>query len=111
MCILDLLDAATWQDMGYSTEQELCTNSLDWVEDSTQSVWDVCIKFDTCKNIENCTVLKEKMLRENHVYIESNSLELTVKLYRCYKYETLISYNTTVYLLQYGVLNLSTGDK
>ena len=32
---------------------------LDWVEDYTKSVWSVCIEFDTCKNIENCTVLEE----------------------------------------------------
>ena len=31
---------------------------LDWDEDLTQSVWNVCIKFDTWKNIENCTVLE-----------------------------------------------------
>ena len=30
-------------------EQEFCMTSLDWVEDSTQSVWNVCTKFDTWK--------------------------------------------------------------
>ena len=40
---------------------------LYWVEDSAQSVWNVSIKFDTWKNIENCTVLEEKVSRENHL--------------------------------------------
>ena len=51
---------------------------LDWVEDSTQSVWNVCIKFDTQKNIENFTVIEKIALRENHIKIESKSLELTI---------------------------------
>ena len=46
---------------------------LDWVEESTQSVWNVSIKFDTWKNIENFTVLKKKALRENHRKRESKS--------------------------------------
>ena len=33
---------------------------LYWVEESTKQVWNVCIKFDTLKNIENFTVLEEK---------------------------------------------------
>ena len=32
---------------------------LDLVEESTQSVWNVCINFDTWNNIENCTVLEK----------------------------------------------------
>ena len=51
---------------------------LDWVEDSTQSVWNVFIKFDTWKNIENCNVLEETVLRENYVNRESKILELTI---------------------------------
>ena len=47
-----------WQNTGDSMEQEFCMTSLDWVEYSTQSVWNVCTKFDTWKNIENCTVLE-----------------------------------------------------
>ena len=44
-------------------------NQLDWVEESTQSVWNVCIKFDTWNNIENFTVLEETVLRKT-IYIE-----------------------------------------
>ena len=32
---------------------------LDRVEDSTQSVLNVCIEFDTWKNIEKCTDIEE----------------------------------------------------
>ena len=38
-----------WKDTGYSMEQELCMTRLYWVEESTQSVWNMCIKFDTWK--------------------------------------------------------------
>ena len=38
-----------WQNKLKSTEQELCMNRIDWVEYLTQSVWNVCIKFDTQK--------------------------------------------------------------
>ena len=30
---------------------------LDWVDDLTQSVWNVCIEFDIWNNIENFTFL------------------------------------------------------
>ena len=36
---------------------------LDLVEEYTQSVWNFCIEFDTLKNIENCTVLEEKIVK------------------------------------------------
>ena len=36
---------------------------LDWVEDSTQSVWNVSIKFYTRNNIEKCTVIQEKSVK------------------------------------------------
>ena len=36
---------------------------LDWVEDSTQSVWNISIKLDTLKNIENCTVIEEECVK------------------------------------------------
>ena len=36
---------------------------LDLVEDSNQSVWNFCIKFDTSKNIENYTVLEENSIK------------------------------------------------
>ena len=51
---------------------------LDLVEDSTQSVWNVCIKFDIWKEHWKLSVPEEKLLRENHVNRESNSLELTI---------------------------------
>ena len=44
-------------------EQDFYMNRLDWVEDLTQSVWNVCIKFDTWKNIENYTVLEENCVK------------------------------------------------
>ena len=47
-----------------------------WVEELTQTVWNVSIKFDTWKNIENCTVLEEKLSGENHVNRESKSQDL-----------------------------------
>ena len=37
---------------------------LDLVEYLTQSIWNVCVKFETWKNIETCTVVEEIMLRE-----------------------------------------------
>ena len=48
------------QDTGYSMEQELCINRLDWVEYSTQSVWNVFIKFDTWKEHWKLSVLERK---------------------------------------------------
>ena len=59
------------QDTEYSLEQEFYITRLDWVEKQNQSVWKFCIKFDTWNNIENCTVVEGKVLRENHVNIES----------------------------------------
>ena len=44
-------------------EQEFYMTRLDWVEDSTQSVWNVCIKFDTLNNIKKCTVLEENRVK------------------------------------------------
>ena len=38
-----------WKNTGYSMEQEFYMARLYWVEVSTQSVWNVCIKFDTQK--------------------------------------------------------------
>ena len=41
-------------------EQEFyMTSRLDWFDYSTQSVWNVCVKFDTWKNIEKKSVLEE----------------------------------------------------
>ena len=67
-------------------EQELCMTRIYWVEDSTQSVWNVCIKFDTRKEHWKLSVIEgkqccskwETVFRENHVKIETNSLELTI---------------------------------
>ena len=47
------------QDKGQFVEQEFYMTILDWDEDLTQSVWNVCINFDTWKNIENWTFLEE----------------------------------------------------
>ena len=44
-------------------EQEFYMTRIDWVEESTQSVWYVCIEFDTWNNTENCTVLEEKSVK------------------------------------------------
>ena len=38
-------------------------NRLDWVDYSTQSVWNVGNKFDTWNDIENFTVLEEKRFK------------------------------------------------
>ena len=38
-------------------------NRLDWVEESTQSVWNVCTKFDTWKNFEKSTVIEENSVQ------------------------------------------------
>ena len=40
------------------------------------------------KNTEDFTVIEEILLSENHVNIESKSLELTIYLYRCYEHES-----------------------
>ena len=45
-------------------EPELCMTRLDWVEESTQSVWNVCIKFDTLKEH-----LKLSVIEENNVVL------------------------------------------
>ena len=41
-----------WKDTGYSVEQDLYMTILDWFEYLTQSVWNVCIKFDTWKTLK-----------------------------------------------------------
>ena len=51
---------------------------LYWVEVLTQSVWNVCIKFDTWKEYLKMSILEEAMLRENHVNREIEILELTI---------------------------------
>ena len=45
-------------------EQELCMTRLDWFEDLTQLVWNICIKFD--KLNEHC---KMYVLEKNKVVI------------------------------------------
>ena len=39
-------------------EQEFYIPRLDLVEESTQSVWNVCIEFDTWKKIGTFTVIE-----------------------------------------------------
>ena len=75
-----------WQDIGKSTSQEFCMTRLYGFEHLTQSVWNVCIKFDTWKEhwklsfleVKHCCYKRKRMLRENHVNGESRSLELTI---------------------------------
>ena len=66
-------------------EQDLCMTRLDWVEDSTQTVRNVCIKFDTRKEDCKVSVIEKNffskwktVLRENHVNRESKILEITI---------------------------------
>ena len=47
-----------WQNTWYSVEQEFYMTRLYWVYDLTQSVWNVCIKFDTWKD----TIFTERNL-------------------------------------------------
>ena len=63
-----------WQDTRYYMEQEFCMTRLYWVEDSTQSVWNACINFDTWKEHWKLSVLEGsffvlnwKQRWENHV--------------------------------------------
>ena len=79
-------------------EQELYMTIIDWVEDSNQSVWNICIKFDTWNNIEKYTVIIKKLFREIHINRESNILEFKIYLFICYEHEDPSSCNTTVYL-------------
>ena len=44
-------------------EQEFYMTWLYWAEDLTQSVWNLCIKFDTWNKIENCTVLEKNSVK------------------------------------------------
>ena len=52
-----------WQYTGYFVEQELYMTILYWVEDLNQPIWNICIKFDTWNNIENCTFMEEKSVK------------------------------------------------
>ena len=40
-------------------EQEFLRTILDWVEDLTQSIWNVCINFDRWKEHWKLSVLEE----------------------------------------------------
>ena len=54
-------------------EQGLYRTRLDLFENSTQSVLNVCIMFDTCKDIENCTVLEKNCVkRKTYKYIKKD---------------------------------------
>ena len=44
-------DLKVWQGTWYSIKQEFYMTRLYWVKESTQLVWNICIKFDTLKNI------------------------------------------------------------
>ena len=68
------------------------------VEDSTQSVWNVSIKFDTRKNTENCTVLEEKVSRENHMNRESKISSSQFSYTDVIKYMKLLAVVTPQYI-------------
>ena len=53
---------ASLQNTGYSIEQEFFMTRLDWVEESTQSVWNVCRILKTV-----CSIRKNVVLNENSV--------------------------------------------
>ena len=67
-------------------EQDFCMNRLDWVEQSTQSVWNVYIKFDTWKEywklsvleVEQCCSEWKTVLIENNINRESKSLYIKI---------------------------------
>ena len=48
-----------WKDTGYYVEHEFYMTRLYWVDDLTQSVWNVCIKFYKRDNIKRFTVIEE----------------------------------------------------
>ena len=86
-------------------EQEFYMTILYLVDYSTQSIWNVCIKFDTWKEHWKLSVLEGKQCctkrktgsRENNVNRESMSLKLTIYLYRYYdEHEALSSCDTTL---------------
>ena len=57
-----------WHNKGYSMEQDLCMNRLYWVEDSTQSVWNVWRTLKTvCSRMKTMLFLIKIALKENHV--------------------------------------------
>ena len=57
-----------WQNTGYYMEQELCMTRLDWVEDSTQSVWNVCRILKTIfSRMKKMLFWRKTALKENHV--------------------------------------------
>ena len=49
-----------WQNTGYYTGKLCCMTRLDWVEYSTQSVWNVWIKFYTWKEHLKLSVIEGK---------------------------------------------------
>ena len=73
-------------------EKEFSMTRLDWVGNLTQSVWNVCIKFDTWNEHWKLSVIEGKkccsewktVLIENHVNRESKILDIKFYLYRCY---------------------------
>ena len=52
---------------------------LDWVDDSTKPVWNVCVTLKMSVLEENNAVLNENSVEGNpRINRESNSLELTI---------------------------------
>ena len=75
-------------------------NRLYWSEDLTQSVWNVCRTLKTfCSRRNNVVLNKNNVEGEICINSESNRLEITIWLYRCYgEHEAPRSCNTTFYL-------------
>ena len=89
-----------WQDTGESVEQEFYITRLDWFEDSTQSVLNVCINFDTWKKIENCNALGKTVLREKHCsFLEHTVLNVLFIYQTCYKHFKLIESSPQINLV------------
>ena len=90
MVILDNWDITLvqegWKNTGYSVEQEFCMTRWVWVEDSTKSVWNVCIKVwymkRTLKNVYSKKTMffwmENSVKGKQCINIESKILDLTI---------------------------------
>ena len=57
-----------WQNIRWYMDQKFCMTRLDWVDDSTQSVWNICRTLKTvCSRRKTMVFWMETMLKENHV--------------------------------------------
>ena len=103
-------------------EQKFCMTTLDWVEDLTQSVWNVWITWKLYIQMKTMLFLMKKIEIKPYINRESKIDELTIKLYSChninmkflvvvtppYIYQFLIQswYNTPVYIVLVSTLEL-----